>query len=106
MIQCKDCEYFSRRQDGKPQLLCDPFANIKEPECLAKHQFVKLQSLSEAYQATVEMYRRLAPLQERMFRHMEQELDEAEEADSWKNGKDAEGDDDEDEDLPGPSFTR
>jgi len=109
MIHCKDCEYFSRGPDGKVHLLCDPFSTIKEPECLAKHQLGELRTLSAAYQATVEMYRRLAPLQEKMFRHMEQELDEADEADAWKEGyEDAEDDEEEDEDQkpPGDLFTR
>ena len=108
MIQCRDCEYFSRGPDGTVHLLCEPFVNIKELECLAKHQLVELKRLAAAYQATAEMYRRLAPLQEKMFRHMEQELDEAEEADSWKHGyeEEDEEEDQDDEDLPGPSFTR
>lgn len=106
MIQCQDCEYFSRGSDGTAQLLCDPFSKIKEPECLAKHQLLELRALAKAYQTTVEMYRRLAPLQEKMFRHMEQELDEADEADAWKHGYDDEEEDEENEDPSGPSFTR
>ncbi len=95
MIQCTDCEFCRRDASGSIELLCDPFSTIKEPECLAKWQLVKLNSLVNAYQATVEVYRRLAPLQEKMFRHMEREIDEAEEADSWKAGYD---DDDEPDD--------
>ncbi|MHC4610121.1 MAG: hypothetical protein ACYS7M_07215, partial [Planctomycetota bacterium] len=94
-------EFFSVGSDGKAQLLCDPLSTIKEPECLAKWQFVKLDAMVQAYMATVEMYRRLAPLQERMFRHMQRELDETEEADAWKFG--AEDDEDEGDDDESPS---
>jgi hypothetical protein len=99
MIQCQDCEHFVRGPDGQVGFRCDPFATIKEPECLVKWQLIKVdQQLSElatmvrAYKATLDMYRRLAPLQEKMFRHMEREIDEVDEADSWK--QDLEDDDD------------
>ena len=92
MLHCEDCEFFHRGPDGSPQLTCDPFASIKEPECLAKWQLVQLNVIAESHQATLEMYQRLAPLQERMFKHMEREIDEADEADRWKY------DDDEDDD--------
>ncbi len=94
MIQCKDCEHFVRAGGGQIGFRCDPFSTIKEPECLVKWQLVKLDVMVRAYQATVEMYKRLAPLQEKMFRHMEQEIDDINEAESWKYG----GEDDEDED--------
>ncbi len=104
MMHCKDCEFFSEGSDGRPRLLCDPCSNIKEPECLTKLQLVSLESMVQAYQATLEMYERLAPLQERMFRHMERELDEAEDADSWKHTEEEEEDDDDEDSLPGASF--
>ncbi len=104
MIQCKDCEYFVRGPAGQMAFQCDPFSTIKEPECLVKHQLLridaqlaKLDAMVRAYQATLDMYRRLAPLQEKMFRHMEREIDEAEEADSWKYRDEAEEQDDEDD---------
>ena len=93
MLQCKNCEFYSESTDGKPRLLCNPYGNIKEPECLAKWQLLKLETLVGAYTATLEMYERLAPLQEKMFRHMEREIDEAEQADSWKYDEDDEDDD-------------
>ncbi len=98
MMRCTDCEYYGGISGGKVHLLCDPFTNVKEPECLAKWQVLKLETMVQAYTATLEMYRRLAPLQERMFRHMEQELDEVEEADAWKYALD-DDDDDEDEEA-------
>jgi hypothetical protein len=60
----------------------------------------------QAYQATLQMYERLAPLQERMFRHMEREIQDQEEADRWKYGYEDEDEDDEagdDDDLGPPS---
>ncbi len=97
MIQCSDCEFFERRPDGSLGFACDPFTTIKEPECLVKWQLIKLDTMVQAYQATVRMYERMAPLQERMLRHMEREMDEAEEADSWKYEYGDEGDDDPDD---------
>jgi hypothetical protein len=63
---------------------CDPFSNVKEPECINKWLLLKLNMMVGAYQATLSYYRRLAPLQERMFKHVEQELDDMDESDKWK----------------------
>ena len=90
MLQCSQCEFFSRRPDGSPVLKCDPFSNIKEPHCLDKWQVYHLLTSSKAQQAMQSVYERLAPLQEKMFQHMEREIDETEDADRWKYG----GDDD------------
>lgn len=99
MIRCEDCEFFSRGADGSPHLACDPFSTIKEPECLAKWQVYQLTTISRSHQATLDMHRKLAPLQEKMFRHMERELDDADDADSWKYHppNDEENDDDDDD---------
>ena len=96
MLQCADCEFFRQGPDGSPQLTCNPFTNIKEPECLMKWQLAKLTVISESHQATLDMYKRLAPLQEKMFRHMEREIDDVDEADRWKQS----GDQDEEDDDP------
>lgn len=95
VIQCKDCEFFSRGPGGAPRLACDPYSTIKEPECLLKWQLIELQMMSRSHQATLDMYRKFAPLQEKMFRHMEREIDEAEEGERWKYD---ESEDDEDSD--------
>ena len=95
MLRCEDCEFFRRAADGSPILTCDPFSTIKEVECLAKWQVAHLMSISQSHQATAEMYRRLAPFQEKMIKHMEREMDEADEADSWKQ----EDEDNEDDDM-------
>ena len=98
MIQCSECEYFHRGPDGAVGFSCDPFGTIKEPECLVKWQLIKLDTMVRAYQTTVEMYQRLAPLQEKMFRHMEREIDDVDEADRWKQGNEDEDEDPDDED--------
>lgn len=84
MLQCQDCEFFHQGADGLPELTCNPFATIKEPECLAKWQLVQLTVIARSHQATLDMYQRLAPLQEKMFKHMEREIDDVDEADRWK----------------------
>jgi hypothetical protein len=42
------------------------------------------------------MYERIAPLQEKMIRHMEKEIEDQEEADRWKYGEEEEEEGDED----------
>jgi hypothetical protein len=92
MIQCKDCEYYDRAPDGSVILRCDPFSTIKEPECLQKWQYVRLERLSRAYESTLRMNQRLAPIQEKMIRYLEREIGEAEDADRWKYGLDDDDD--------------
>ena len=103
MLQCEDCEFFRPGpgshtvRSGLPdpsQLTCDPFSTIKEPECLLKWQLIQLGTVAKSHQATLDMYRRIAPLQEKMFRHVEREIDDADQADSWKNTDDEEDPDD------------
>lgn len=101
MIQCSDCEYFVRGPGGAMAFKCDPFGSIKEPECLVKWQILRTSELAAkvdrmvaAYEATLEIYRRFAPMQEKMFKHMEREIDDAEDADSWKTQDDDEPQDD------------
>lgn len=99
MIQCSACEHFVRGPGGQIRFTCDPFSDIKEPQCLMKWQLIKIDMMVQAYQATVAMYKKLAPMQERMLRHMEQEMGEIDEADQWKYGLDDEDEPEEDDDL-------
>jgi len=92
MIQCKDCEFCEISPNGKRTFKCDPFVNIKEPECIAKWQLIRLDMLLASYQTMLKWYGKLAPLQDKMFRYMEREINELDEADEWKLD-----DDDEDE---------
>ena len=79
MLNCRDCEFCKVGTDGHLA-----FGNVKEPECINKWVLLKLDMMVETYQATLRYYRRLAPLQERMFKHVEQELDDMDESDKWK----------------------
>jgi len=99
MIQCKDCEFCEMDARNQVQLKCNPFTNVKEPECLLKWQLLRLDLMTRAYMATIAEYKRIAPLQEKLYRRMSKEMDDMDDADSWKNP----GDEDEPEgpdDLP------
>ena len=113
MLQCDDCEHCQRDAAGAIQLNCNPLTNIKEPSCLQKWNLFRLDAVNhrlevltgrvetmvQAYQSTLSIYRRLAPMQEKMFRHMEREIDDIEDSEKWKhNGGDEFEDDDEDDD--------
>jgi len=93
MIQCKECEFCEMGPDGQVSLKCNPFSNIKEPECLLKWQLLRLDLMTRAYMATIAEYKRIAPMQEKLYRHMTREVDEADEADKWKHSDDEEIDD-------------
>lgn len=86
MIQCAQCEMAERLPSGKIVMRCDPSSTIKEEACLLKWQLLKIDTMVQAYQATIEIYRRLAPLQEKMFRQIEREVDDIDEGDAWKRG--------------------
>jgi len=84
MIHCEDCKYFNRGEDGQISFSCDPFSNIVEPECIQKWQLIKINQMVSCYQATLEYYRKLAPMQEKMFKVMENEIDSMNESEKWK----------------------
>jgi len=106
MIQCKECEFCKIEGDGQVQLKCNPFTNIKESECLLKWQLLRLDLMTRAYMMTIAEYRKIAPLQEKLYRRMSREMEEMDEADSWKHGDEEdekppeEGDKKEDEGPP------
>lgn len=101
MIQCKDCEFGEVDDQGNVRLTCNPFVNIKEPECLAKWQLVRLDLMTRAYMATIREYKKIAPLQQKLYRRMSQEMDDMDEADRWKRpDEDEPGDADGGDDLP------
>ncbi len=88
MLQCEQCEYATQVEPGRFVFRCNPFTNIKEEACLLKWQLLKIDTMVQAYQETIQMYQRLAPLQEKMFRQIEREVEDMGEADSWKKGMD------------------
>ena len=93
MIQCKDCEHFRRSESGEIAFACDPFTDIVEPECLQKWQLIKINQMVSAYQATLQYYHKLAPMQEKMFQVMEREIDGMNEGEKWKTDEDEEDED-------------
>jgi len=84
MIQCKDCEFCEIGPGGRRVFKCDPFVNIKEPECVAKWQLIRLDMLVASYQGMLKWQKQLAPLQDKIFKYMKREIDDIEESDSWK----------------------
>jgi hypothetical protein len=100
VIQCKDCSFFHRGPDGQVSFSCDPFSTIVEPECIAKWQLIKTNQMVASYQATLEYYHRLAPMQEKMFKVMEREIDDMNDAESWKFTEDGSEDEDDWNPLP------
>jgi hypothetical protein len=88
MIQCKNCELYEIGPDGRRTFKCDPFNNIKEPECIAKWQLIRLDMLVASYQGIAKWYEKLAPLQDKMFKLMQREIDDIDESDRWKIDED------------------
>jgi hypothetical protein len=84
MIQCKDCEFCEIGPNNKRTFKCDPFVNIKEPECIAKWQLIRLDMLLASYQGMLKWYGKLAPLQDKIFHYMQREINDLDEADQWK----------------------
>ena len=93
MIQCESCEFFRRGEGGAISFSCDPFTSIKEPECLTKWQLIKINQMVASYQSMLNYYHKLAPMQEKMFKVMERELDGLDEADKWKIDDDSDAND-------------
>ncbi len=94
MIQCKDCELCEIGPDGRRKFNCDPFTNIKESECIAKWQLIRLDMLASSYQAMLAWQKKFAPLSEKIMRYMQHEIDDMDESEKWRF------DDEEDKDNP------
>ena len=90
MIECKDCEIGS---DGRRTFKCDPFVNIKEPECIAKWQLIRLDMLAATYQAMLKFQEKMAPLQDKVLKYMQREIEGMDESDRWKLEDEDEGQD-------------
>jgi len=84
MIQCKDCEFCETDVIGKRTFKCDPFTNVKEPECIAKWQLIRLDMLLASYQQMMKWYGKMAPLQDKIIKFMQREINELDESDGWK----------------------
>ena len=99
MIQCKDCDLCEIGPGNQRTFKCDPFTNIKEPECLAKWQLIRLDMLVASYQTMMGWYRKMAPMQDKIFKYMQREINDMEESDSWKLDTDDESFETDPEDL-------
>jgi hypothetical protein len=84
MIQCIQCELCEVGPDGRRTFKCDPFSNIKEPECLAKWQLIRLDMLLASYQGMLRWQRQMEPLQKKMMKFVEREINDIDESDKWK----------------------
>ena len=84
MIQCRDCEYYEQDQNGRRSFRCDPFSNIKEPECLMKWQLLRLDLLLQQHQSTISWQQKMSPIQDKIYKYIKRELDDIDEADRWK----------------------
>jgi hypothetical protein len=100
MIQCEQCELCEKGPDGRKMFKCDPFSNIKEAECLAKWQLLRLDMLLGSYQNMLKWYSKLGPLQDKIFKYVQREINDMEETEGWKFDQEAEGEDDPDESWP------
>ncbi|AQQ69996.1 hypothetical protein SMSP2_00333 [Limihaloglobus sulfuriphilus] len=88
MIQCKDCELCDFKEGKGIVFRCNPFVNIKEPECLTKWQLMKTDHLIANMNMLLRSQQKLAPIQDKLIKFMEREIDDIEETDSWKYGTD------------------
>ncbi|HPD48055.1 MAG TPA: hypothetical protein P5279_15495 [Anaerohalosphaeraceae bacterium] len=84
MIQCKDCEFYGEDERGRRTFKCDPFVNVKEPECLTKWQLLRLDMLLTAYRGMIGFQEKMAPLQDKILRYVKRELEDLDESESWK----------------------
>ncbi len=84
MIQCKDCEFCEMGSDNRRVFKCDPFVNVKEAECIAKWQLIRLDMLLVTYSRMQQMQEKMAPLQDKLFKYMEREINDIDESDKWK----------------------
>ena len=78
--------------DGQRSFKCDPFTNVVEPECLAKWQLIRLDMLVASYQHMLNWQNKFAPLQGKLLKFMQREIEDIDESDRWRVD-----DDDEDE---------
>ena len=92
MIQCKDCEFCQVDSEGRKSFSCDPFTNVKEPECITKWQLIRLDMLIASYQGMLKWYGKLAPLQDKIIQYMQREINELDETEGWKLDSDEEED--------------
>jgi hypothetical protein len=100
MIQCDKCELCEIGPDGRKMFKCDPFSSVKEAECIAKWQLIRLDMLLGSYQSMLKWYSKLGPLQDKIFKYVQREIGEMEESEGWKLDEPPEGEEDPDSTWP------
>jgi len=100
MIQCTDCDLCQVGPDGRRVFKCDPFSNIKEPECIAKWQLIRLDMLVANYQGMLKLQQKLAPLQDKLFKYMQREIEDMDESEQWKLEDEEQEEEDQEESGP------
>jgi hypothetical protein len=86
--------------DNRRVFKCDPFVNVKEAECIAKWQLIRLDMLLVTYSRMQQMQEKMAPLQDKLFKYMEREINDIDESDKWKVDDDDNEPHNEDNKLP------
>jgi len=99
MIQCKDCEFYEVGREGHRTFKCDPFSNIKEPECLLKWQLLRLDVLVASHRGLLGWYERMAPMQDKILKYVQREINDIDEAERWKSNDEEDNKDNQDEYL-------
>ena len=84
MIQCKDCEFYSEDGDGRRMFTCDPFTNVKEPDCLVKWQLLRLDLLVSTFRGMAGFQEKMAPMQDKIMKYVKRELEDLDESENWK----------------------
>jgi len=102
MMQCDKCELCEIGPDGRKIFKCDPFSNVKEAECIAKWQLIRLDMLLGSYQSMLKWYSKLGPLQDKIFKYVQREINDMEETEGWKF--DQEQDQEEEKEGPDESW--
>jgi hypothetical protein len=100
MIQCDKCELCEIGPDGRKMFKCDPFSSVKEAECIAKWQLIRLDMLLGSYQSMLKWYSKLGPLQDKIFKYVQREISDIEESEGWKLDEPPEGEEDSDTAYP------
>ena len=83
-MQCKDCEFSKVTSTGKRIFLCDPFENIVESQCIIKWQLIKIDQLLDAQSRQLRSQVSMAPLQSKIMKYIEREIQDLEDSDDWK----------------------
>lgn len=84
MIQCRDCEFYEATPDGRRIFKCDPFNDIKEPECLLKWQLLRLDMLLSGYRGMTAWQEKMAPMQDTILKYIKREIEDIDESEKWK----------------------